>query len=272
MHPARLGDWKNTTINTIKTSTHKVMKNKKTLNKFFALAAVLAASSTAANAAVVVTQYNFEANDLASTDGDASTTAGDLTSGIAFSPNTNQAVAGLAIHTTHTDSESAGQPAFNSPVTGSDLAGRYLDIKDTVSLANAISNDYYVGFNLGLAGGSVDLTSFSFDTDYTGGGADKALYLLANTNGGVWDATDQIGTTTQSGTGAFSASFDLSAEADITADTEFRLYLITAASTTSHGFALDNLQLEGTVTAIPEPSTTALLGLGGLALILRRRK
>ena len=30
--------------------------------------------------------------------------------------------------------------------------------------------------------------------------------------------------------------------------------------------------LNGTVEAVPEPSTTALLGLGGLALILRRRK
>jgi hypothetical protein len=33
-------------------------------------------------------------------------------------------------------------------------------------------------------------------------------------------------------------------------------------------FAVDNIQL----TAVPEPSSTALLGLGGLALILRRRK
>ena len=32
----------------------------------------------------------------------------------------------------------------------------------------------------------------------------------------------------------------------------------------------DNVRLESS--AIPEPSTTALLGLGGLALILRRRK
>ena len=35
---------------------------------------------------------------------------------------------------------------------------------------------------------------------------------------------------------------------------------------------LDSFSLEGDITPVPEPSTTALLGLGGLALILRRRK
>ena len=35
---------------------------------------------------------------------------------------------------------------------------------------------------------------------------------------------------------------------------------------------LDNWTLNGTVVPVPEPSSTALLGLGGLALILRRRK
>lgn len=34
----------------------------------------------------------------------------------------------------------------------------------------------------------------------------------------------------------------------------------------------DNFILSGEVVAVPEPSSTALLGLGGLALILRRRK
>ncbi len=35
---------------------------------------------------------------------------------------------------------------------------------------------------------------------------------------------------------------------------------------------MDNVVLTGTFAAVPEPSSTALLGLGGLALIMRRRK
>lgn len=35
---------------------------------------------------------------------------------------------------------------------------------------------------------------------------------------------------------------------------------------------MNDLVVNGTITAVPEPSSTALLGLGGLALIMRRRK
>ena len=41
---------------------------------------------------------------------------------------------------------------------------------------------------------------------------------------------------------------------------------------TGNHAGIDNLSINGTVSVIPEPSSTALLSLGGLALILRRRK
>ncbi|PQJ28770.1 PEP-CTERM sorting domain-containing protein [Rubritalea profundi] len=37
-------------------------------------------------------------------------------------------------------------------------------------------------------------------------------------------------------------------------------------------YTVDNVSFDGTVAAVPEPTTTALLALGGLALILRRRR
>ena len=40
----------------------------------------------------------------------------------------------------------------------------------------------------------------------------------------------------------------------------------------ARGHVMDNIKLIGTVSPVPEPSSTALIGLGGLALILRRRK
>ena len=40
----------------------------------------------------------------------------------------------------------------------------------------------------------------------------------------------------------------------------------------SRHMRMDNLQIGAAAAAVPEPSSTALLGLGGLALILRRRR
>lgn len=37
-------------------------------------------------------------------------------------------------------------------------------------------------------------------------------------------------------------------------------------------YTLDNFELEGTITPVPEPSSAALLGISGLALVLRRRR
>jgi len=46
----------------------------------------------------------------------------------------------------------------------------------------------------------------------------------------------------------------------------------TGAGTLQRRSDFDNMQIDVTFTPVPEPSSTALLGLGGLALILRRRK
>ena len=56
--------------------------------------------------------------------------------------------------------------------------------------------------------------------------------------------------------------------ADIGDTLELRFY--ESAGNAARGLQLADLQLD--VTAVPEPGSSALLGLGGLALILRRRK
>ena len=53
--------------------------------------------------------------------------------------------------------------------------------------------------------------------------------------------------------------------------TTAELYVVMASDDDNHGYKLDNISFTGT-TAVPEPSSAALLGLGGLALILRRRR
>lgn len=53
--------------------------------------------------------------------------------------------------------------------------------------------------------------------------------------------------------------------------TDFDLTMVGGSSAATRGAVINGMQIVDT-TVVPEPSSTALLGLGGLALILRRRK
>ena len=86
--------------------------------------------------------------------------------------------------------------------------------------------------------------------DYTGGAGTITLLDFATNNGNLVDMT--------------SALFDTGTRSVLNAGTTY------AGSTLSWNESL--LAVELNITAVPEPSSAALLGLGGLALILRRRK
>ena len=96
------------------------------------------------------------------------------------------------------------------------------------------------------------------------GGAFSVLVELrkASDNTVLWDSTSVSLTTTVS---PLSWSIDASTLAAIEGE-DLNLKITGSGA----GAGIDNVSLE--FNPVPEPSTTALLGLGGLALILRRRK
>jgi len=85
--------------------------------------------------------------------------------------------------------------------------------------------------------------------------ADNTVYLLSFTSGTTDHAAFRMGLSAPGGNGPLGSTGKL----------------INNTGTPTFG---DNRELAFTVTttAVPEPSSTALLGLGGLALLLRRRK
>jgi hypothetical protein len=63
-----------------------------------------------------------------------------------------------------------------------------------------------------------------------------------------------------------------SAFQDITAPVSFQIYSYESSGSASRGVDYGNIAVNGTVVATPEPATMALLVLGGIGALIRRRK
>ncbi|NWK55799.1 PEP-CTERM sorting domain-containing protein [Verrucomicrobiaceae bacterium N1E253] len=115
-------------------------------------------------------------------------------------------------------------------------------------------------------GKTIEVTSLTMSSYRNGGGAPTQLQWHVTVDGGTEEeyGTEQVGQLTPFAVDTFTES-------------------ITGATTVKFEFRLDNatgngnihfndIQVNGSVNAVPEPSSAALVGLGGLSLILRRRK
>ena len=152
------------------------------------------------------------------------------------------------------------------------------------SVAGAFSNQTYYSFTLTPTGGA---TGFSF------GAGDSLTFqeTVRNNSNGNSTYTDNValtssktgfaqanilGTSTQgltSPAGSYvSKSIPLGGIGTVTGPLTIRLYLYDspAGSTSANDSKFDNLVLNGS-TVVPEPASLGLLGLGGLALLRRRR-
>jgi len=205
------------------------------------LASLFAAAG--ANAAVIA-DFDF--------DTDASSSDTELNSTAVFAPIPNA---------TNVGRSSQGNAFIRTLGTGTDLAAA---LADTDVFTITITADPGFEFNL---------TSVNFD--FGGQSSTAAAYTVNGvvTSGGTLLHNEGL---TTSGTGLHmdTGNSESLAAAQFQGVTSATFTFANFDTTDFEGKTnrWDNISIVGDVVAVPEPSSTALLGLGGLALILRRRK
>ena len=160
-----------------------------------------------------------------------------------------------------TSNENAFVTTIDAPSTLADsiTGGDYHSfiIGSAVNNLTGVSIDLSYWFNNGFAGGSYSVNVMNSTDGFVAGNQDGTLTITDLNNG--TDAT------------ALTGSFALP---DVVAgdSLEVRLYFSDSSTSTTRFHRLDAATVNATVTPVPEPSSAALLGLGALALILRRRR
>jgi hypothetical protein len=180
------------------------------------------------------------------------------------------------------ESSSAATTPANAPFLRIDPQSGPLSPND------AQTANKYFQFSLTVPGGSdVDLTSLTFDVARGGGATPRGFFIrssldnfastVAVTGSPAFTAntTNPIGNDITTARPTYTAATaDLSAFQniqDLAGDTvTFRVYTYAPAAGNSIDF--DNITINGDASNVPEPASLATLGLGGLALIRRRRR
>lgn len=114
------------------------------------------------------------------------------------------------------------------------------------------------------AGKTISVDNLTMSSYRNGGGAPNKLQWFVTVDAGP---EEEYGTSTTGNVTSFASNtFTESITGASSVKFEFRLDGVTG----NGNIHFNDIQINGAV--VPEPSSTALLGLGGLALILRRRK
>ncbi len=147
------------------------------------------------------------------------------------------------------------------------------------TIANAISGDDFIQFIVSpTAGNQFTATSFDFIWDRSGTGPSSVALFSS-----VDSFTNSLGTLTGLTSGGASTttlrSISISGISDISTSTTFRLYGFGATATggtggfdTATGSTVNNVILNGSVSAVPEPTSMVLVGLMGVAGVAVRAR
>lgn len=229
-----------------------------TIPKLLVLAC--ATTLTNAHASVVIADYEFTTTTGVATSSDANVSAGDFTVGPGL-----DSFAGF--------SSTGGGNAF-ARSTGTFGSSE-------LSFANAFANDDYFSLTVTPnAGFEMDLTSLTFDYGYTSTSTvGDQLRAYVTTSDDSHAAFEGFFTNTATVGGQAlvydtAATIDLSGSEfqNITSAFELRIYLSDEYHDSNVIHRIDNVTLNGSVVAVPEPSSVALCGLGAGFFLMRRRR
>ncbi len=214
---------------------------------------------------------------------------------LAYAGGTNAArsvngVAGLEIASYTGDSDN-GIPASNwvdYTVTGLIGAETYTDASSSLfagNLARLQSDGSGYGFRVGaLAGsapqlirltdtGGVAVLSSSTQSTTTMDAMERFAYTFSVINDDANSEIDlSISITTESGTGITLSTATSVAYSDATAITGPGVFALLAQNNAARFWSYDDIQITGDAVAVPEPASVALIGLGGVCLLGRRRR
>lgn len=248
-------------------------------------------STITSNAQIALATYGFEINTAADF-GDptgvvAGLTASDLTvNGIGnFGADGGSGVGPAGGH--GTSAANAASPVVPAPPQGSRTfyfsstsTGNMATNTNysTNTLAAALANDGGEYLQLTVtpqAGYTMNLATITLSSMTTVSGITSSLHLLYDSTNNGYSAADLISTSTFSNQAFTTRTFTLTGFTSITSATTFRLYVSdnTGATTNARRWTLiDNLQVNGTITPIPESSVSMFAAAGAMAFLgLRKR-
>lgn len=201
-----------------------------------------------------IVSYAFDSGDPAATTSDSNLTAGDFAFG----------------------------PSFGAGFSGSGNIFARSSITDGTDKATAIAADDYLtvtvtpnaGYQMNLSSLSIDLAG-SFNMN---GGQYDVGFVIMSSIAGFGAADSEIGVYNKTVTdGALSfdtINFDLSGAEfqNIASSVEFRIYIFDDSSLTGNITRVDNYDLSGTVSVIPEPSVYAFMAVPVLLALAYKRR
>jgi len=232
--------------------------------KCTALAAAILPLTAGISKAVVVAQYDFTGHTLTNS---AAAVAGATVSSFSIGGGMNL-----------TDN---GAPADALRISGDDTDN---------TTGDAFTNSRVLSFTVTVASGfTMDLNTLTVDYQATNAFGYSSARFFTNIDGHDAVADDTVGALGRIGGGSDAAfvtnTIDFNGGVYTGANISdsdfnnlaagvytFNMPWIDDSGSDTRFTDFDNVILDATITAVPEPSSTALLGLGGLALILRRRK